>query len=174
MPTSVNWDTVRQEYETGEFTQSELAEKHSVTQQRISQKAKAGNWVKPDKSLVESCKDLELLQNVDARSLGKRTPGNVAKFIEVFAITGSRKTAANSIGLSENQASRWVKSDPSLVQLMAAKRNSFLSEQVHKIASAKDWQAARYLLSHANETRDQFGDERNDTGPVIVLQISRS
>ena len=171
---SVNWDVVRKEYETGEYTQSELAEKHSVSQQRISQKVKAEQWTKPDPELVEACKDLSLITDVDPRNLGKRTPGNIAKFIEVFAITGSQKQAALSIGLSANQATAWMKSDPELVQLCGAKRNTFLSQQVNKIASAKDWQAARYLLAHANETRDQFGDERNDTGPVIVLNIQRS
>jgi len=169
----VDWDSCRKDYETGEHTQGELAEKYGCTQQAISQKARKSEWTKPSADLVARCSDLSLITDVDARNLGKRTPGNIAKFIEVFSITGSQKTAANSIGLSENQATAWIKSDPELVQLMGAKRNTFLSEQVAKIAGAKDWQSARYLLAHS-ELRDQFGDDRTDAGPVVILNIQRS
>lgn len=170
----INWDQCRKDYESTEMTQGELADKYGVTQQAVSQRIKREQWTRPDKELVARCSDLSLITDVDARNLGKRTPGNIAKFVEVFSITGSQKTAANSIGLSENQATTWMKSDPELVQLCAAKRNTFLSEQVAKIAGARDWQAARYLLAHAKETRDQFGDDRTDAGPVVILNIQRS
>lgn len=168
------WEKARLDYEAG-CSQSEIAEKLGVSQQRVSQVARRDNWERQDE-LVEVVKELPLLE-VSEKQLAKRTPENILKIIRTFATTGSKSIAAGIVGISRQTLANWASTDDSLVQLMQAERSAFLANQASNIAKAanKDWQAAKYILAHDKMTRDQYGDEKShDTGPVIVLNIQRS
>jgi uncharacterized protein YjcR len=171
---SLDWEKARLDYEAG-CSQSEIAEKLGVSQQRVSQVAKRDNWERQDE-LVEVVKDMPLLE-VSEKQLAKRTPENIVKIIRAYALSGSKSLAAGVVGISRQTLANWAATDDSLVQLMQAERATHLANMASNIAKAaqKDWQAAKYILAHDDMTRDQYGDDRSqDAGPVIVLNIQRS
>ena len=69
--------------------------------------------------------------------------------------------------------SKWLNDDPEYSQLAEARRAQFINGQITKIANAKDWKAASFLIARDPTTREQYGEHVQDKGPTIVLNIHR-
>ena len=76
------------------------------------------------------------------------------------------------MGIDRETLARWVAKEPELAAEMQAKRNQFLAVQYEKIASTRDWKAAKEILARAPETKGDWGEVQKE-GPTIVLNIQR-
>jgi DNA-binding protein Fis len=144
---------------------------HGITQQAISQHVLKEGWQQADGELVEFVVNLPTF---DVGNLGKRTPESMAQALEVWAQTGNKTLAAKSIGITRDTFRRWLQDDAGYAALAESRRAQFLASQVNKIANARDWKAASYLLARDGATRDQYGEHEEKAGPTIVLNIQRS
>ena len=105
-------------------------------------------------------------------ALSLRTPEKIAQIIDTYALTGNKAMACRQVGIDDKTLYNWCQELPELSLTLTAAREAHLIGQYRKIADAKDWKAAKEILSRAPETRDQWG-ETHDKGPTIILNIHR-
>ena len=98
----------------------------------------------------------------------------MAQAIEILAQSGNQALAARAIGVTPKTFGKWLKDDHEYRLLAESRRAQFLAGQLGKIANAKDWKAASFLISRDPTTKEQYGEHTQDKGPTIVLNIQRS
>ena len=173
MPSQTEYDTARLEYESDPtMTFKILGEQLGVSHQAVAKRAKKDGWVKASEGLMQVVQDLPIAQPTSGSALGLRSPENISKIITTYAQTGNKKLTAGIVGISRQTLENWCKEDNELLALMSATRKEFLVNQFGKIAQARDWKAAKEILSRAPETKDEWG-EQEQSGPTIVLNILR-
>ena len=173
MPTKSEYNAARLEYESDPTcTYKILGDQLGVSHQAVAKRAKKDGWVKPEEGLMQVVEQLEITKPVAGSALGLRSKENIAKIIHTYAQTGNKNLTAGVVGISTETLRNWCKEDDELLALMSATRKEFLVNQFSKIASARDWKAAKEILSRASETKDEWGQEDNK-GPTIVLNILR-
>lgn len=168
MATRAEWEKGRLKYETRPgCTYEDIAEIVGVSRQAVHKRAKKDGWLKctVDKELPE-------IAPATRGKLGLRNPENIAEIINVYALTGKKESACRAVGINDQTLYNWCKESPEISVEMSAAREAFLIGQHRKIATAKDWKAAQFLLSRAPETKEQFG-ETVEKGPRIILNIHR-
>lgn len=152
-------------------TYQDVADLVGCTRQAVYKRSKKDGWLKASQ-LPESLENTAVVTPKANRSIGIRTDENIAQLINNYALTGSKVTACRSIGIDDSCLHKWCKETPELGVEMQMARDAFLLGQVRKIANAKDWKAAKEVLSRAPETKEQWG-EVHEKGPRIVLNIHR-
>ena len=173
MPSQSDYNQARLEYESDPTcTFKILGEQLGVSHQAVAKRAKKDNWVKASEGLMAVVQDLPIAQPKAGSALGLRSPENISKIVHTYAQTGSKALTAGVVGISRETLRNWCKEDEELLALMSATRKEFLVNQFTKIASARDWKAAKEILSRAPETKDEWG-EQEQSGPTIVLNILR-
>jgi len=87
-------------------------------------------------------------------------------------MTGNRAMACRQAGIDEETLRNWCIEDNDLSVTLSRAREAHLIGQYKKIASSKDWKAAKEILARAAETKEQWGDIQ-EKGPTIILNIHR-
>ena len=105
-------------------------------------------------------------------ALSLKSHENIATVIDTYALTGNKAMACEQVGIDDKTLYRWCQADPDLALTLRVARNAHLLGQYKKIANAKDWKAAKEILSRAPETKEQWG-EVHEKGPQIILNIHR-
>jgi hypothetical protein len=173
MPTKAEYAQARLDYESDPtITYKILGDRLGVSHQAVQKRGKKEGWVKAEDGLSKVVQDLPIAQPKEGRSLGLRTADNLAKIVHTYAITGNKKLSAGVVGITDQTLRNWCKEDEEFLLLMSASRKAHLVNQFEKIASARDWKAAKEILSRAPETKDEWG-EVESKGPTIVLNILR-
>ena len=168
MATRAEWEKGRLKYETRPgCTYDDIATIVGVSRQAVHKRSKKDGWLK-----CEVDKELPVPEPKPGSALGLRTEANIAELINVYALTGKKASACRAVGINDQTLYNWVADTPQLSVEMSAAREAFLIGQHRKIATAKDWKAAQFLLSRAPETKEQFG-ETVEKGPRIILNIHR-
>lgn len=171
IPDSV-WARGRKEYETAPgTTYQDVGEIVGCTRQAVYKRSKKEGWLKAA-PLPESLENAPCVKPVAGSALGLRSPDNVAKLINNYALTGSKATACRSVGIDNQTLYNWCEETPELSVEMQMARDAMLLGQVSKIVNANDWKAAKEVLSRAPETREVWG-ETQEKGPRIILNIHR-
>jgi len=80
--------------------------------------------------------------------------------------------ACEQAGIDEKSLYNYCQELPDLSLTLRVARQDHLLGQYRKIANAKDWKAAKEILSRAPETKEQWG-ETHEKGPQIILNIKR-
>jgi hypothetical protein len=153
---------------TPDITQTAVAESIGVSRQAVQKRAKKEGWLKCSPVVTE----LECAKPTSGSKLGIRTPENIAEIINTFALTGNKATACRIVGIDDATLYRWCQKEPELAMTMTQARDQHLLGQYRKIADAKDWKAAKEILSRAPETKEVWGEVQKE-GPTIVLNIQR-
>ena len=168
MATEAEWEKGRLKYETRPgCTYEDIADIVGVSRQAVHKRSKKDGWLK---CTVD--KELPVPEPKPGSELGIRSEANIAEIINVYALSGSKARACRAVGIDDTTLYRWGEELPELALEMSAAREAFLIGQHRKIATAKDWKAAQFLLSRAPETKEQFG-ETVEKGPRIILNIHR-
>ena len=166
------WQQARKRYETvPDVTQAELANELGVSRQCVHKHVTKEGWLKFTGVDVKppTGRDVDIYRGIE---LGKRSDANVARIIDTYALTGSKAMACRQVGIDDKTLYNWCQELPELSLTLTAARENHLIGQYRKIADAKDWKAAKEILSRAPETREQWG-ETHDKGPTIILNIHR-
>lgn len=172
MASKSEWAKARVKYESSTCNQSEIAEMLNISRQAVSSRIKKEGWAKLSSvDIVESI-DFEHAKPVRGSRSGVRSDENIAVIIDTFALTGNKSMACRQVGISDETLLNWCKDEPILLETMRAARDAHLIGQYKKIASARDWKAAKEILARAPETRAQWGEVK-DSGPKIILNIQR-
>jgi len=162
----MNWQEAREQYETSDCTQQDIALEMGVTKQAVNNRAKREGWSKSTPS------PLPMTTPVAGSRRGLRCEENIATIIDTYALSGNKALACRQVGISQETLRLWCDEEPELLDIMRASRDQHLLGQYRKIANSKDWHAAKEILSRAVETREQWGENR-EKGPTIVLNIHR-
>lgn len=173
MVSKAEYAEARLEYESDPTcTFKILGEKLGVSHQAVQKRAKKDGWQKADDGLAEVVKDLPITEPVSGSKLGLRSSENIAKIVRTYAVTGNKRLSAGVVGITDQTLRNWCEEDHELLLLMSASRKAHLVNQFDKIANARDWKAAKEILSRAPETKEDWG-EQETKGPTIVLNILR-
>lgn len=171
MPTKAEWAAARFKYETDpDCSQTSLGEELGCSQQAVAKRCKSESWIKAD--LPDEVESLDIVKPVSGSKLGIRSKETIAELVNVYAMTGNKASACRIVGIDEKTLHNWCKEDPKLSIVMSSYRDKFLLGQFQKIATARDWKAAKEILARAPETKDQWGHEQQEA-PKIILNIHR-
>jgi len=170
VPSKDQWALARSKYEGREITQESLAQSLGCSRQAVAKRIKREGWLRyvPMQPLEE----LPQLPQVAGPHAGLRSDENIATIIDTYALTGNKSMACRQVGIDDKTLTKWCIREPELSVAMQQARESHLIGQYRKIASAKDWKAAKEILARSPETKDQWG-EVHEKGPQIILNIHR-
>ena len=170
MPSKDAWALARSKYESRQITQAELAQELGCSRQAVAKRIKREGWL--PYVPMQPIEELPQLPQVAGSRAGLRCDENIATIIDTYALTGNKAMACRQVGISPDTLRNWCESEPELSVSMLAAREKHLIGQYRKIASAKDWKAAKEILARSPETKDQWG-EVHEKGPQIILNIHR-
>lgn len=107
-------------------------------------------------------------------TMGRRSPENMAKILEMVNQGASPNLAIQACGCSEGLMTKWRTEDPSFAELIRVARGMFLSGQQVNIAKSGhrgDWKASQAILQASPETRKEWASN-GPSGTGITVNIS--
>lgn len=166
-----SWNVIKVEWESGQSSTA-LSKKYPVTRQAIDRKAQREGWQRTtfpivvDGTLLDKAKRLDLV-TVGRGDLVKRSPENIAKFLQLIQQGSSQKLAAQAVGFHETSIPRLKKEYPEFNEAVGQVRAQFLAKHIAILdrAGERDWKASYKILETAPETRNEFGKGKG-TDPV--------
>ena len=165
------WDQIRTMWTQGQSAYSiARALGGNPTRQAIAKRAKLRGWSREVDGIVS-----EKHFRKHPVTLGKDTPENRERIIDLLRKGATLKLAAQATGIGRDTLLAWRKSDPAFqAQCMAARAN-MLADCAEAIYNQRhrDWKAAKHVLETAPETRDEYRTDGRDGKLEIVININR-
>ena len=166
----IPWDQIQVRWIQGE---SSYAISNSLdgtpTRQAITKRSKREDWNRLP-TVTDKHRTLSFLQ------LGRDTPENRRQILEQLSQGVSYNLVAGAVGVSRNTLLNWRKKDPKFAAQCQSARHTALAHCAARVFKAgdRDWKANTFILASAQESRDDYSQERGKEPLEIVINIDRS
>ena len=163
------WDAIQLRFVQGENPNAiSRSLSGRPTKQGIAKRAKKEGW---EQLPTVAPKHFEL----SPEQLGRDTPANRQKVLDMLAESVPYSIAARSIGVHPNTLLDWRKKDAQFAIQCETARGNAHADCVTSVyqARSKDWKAGKYILETAAETREDYNPANQKEPVEVIINIDR-
>ena len=163
------WDAIQLRYVQGENPNAISRSLNGrPTKQGIAKRARKEDW---EQLPTVAPKHFEL----SPEQLGRDTPANRQKVLDMLAESVPYSIAARSIGVHPNTLLDWRKKDVQFAIQCETARGKAHADCVTSVyqARSKDWKAGKYILETAAETCEEYSSDNRKEPVELILHMMR-